>query len=686
MGSFFRRSSSVSPSNARRGSTLPTGQYAPLIEETLLAALQFDGAGGRFYKRFDEYRHVGRRMDPVTAAALVKSVGNEVDADLNTIALSVERLKPGPEEYYLEYFHSQLVDFFAAWLASMDDDNIHFAVSMLLDNPREIRKWEKQSQKSAEKREAALENLRKRVRALHFSRGAAALLKAGLTQSVLIWLELDDIAEKIGDAGPRASQVTLSGETPSGAEWSLSRIRMEGIVGSGPKEEPFYKSFARNVRVRHMCEENAVSVPDELREFNTLMRELDDLWSLPRSWQDTDSSDLTVLAFYRIFRYALTNDTDDIPNLGALLSLLNLRVAPAERKHLLVNVSTVLNSNDREVNGLLPFIQADRDLGVISSAALSYACTFPANGDPMAGPKALVNIATRFSGDDEVTSVGVLQGVIALGDTRTLQALEGTWNGLSPQAKAALSEIGSETLYAGSVFYWMRWLANVNEEDFGFAGRALTHMVRKAEMQPIQDVERRFPAPFTMSHEEQVANPPIRVLNSWTKDEFAPYLELGFRLAYLRETYDKIMPFVMRDWGIEPGEDSIADQMRRIRHTFDNRVEALRNLASPGTKVNWEPRHPEQNARALISGFFSIYDPATALSHCLQAAENMQKNASSMSLDALAQPDPGRKREMASESSIFSACAESMLALMRGVVGPDLHGAVKEFDVISTFA
>ncbi len=285
--------------------------------------------------------------------------------------------------------------------------------------------------------------------------------------------------------------------------------------------------------------------------------ELDRLWQAPEQWGQLSPQRLEVLTWWACVRYGASNDERSIAPLNELYTSFMRHVAPEQRKALLARVVDVVERGTASPNALMPFVYADDDLGVISSGALAIAQLEPGKaGDPLPGPRLLRQMADGT--DREAVRVAILQGLLLLGDRRVLPLLRGCWRNLSPWGREELTRANSGTVSASHIAFLLDWLEDADESTFGAICAALRRMPEYAIQHVVVDVERAFPASAAGNE------PPIKVLGRWTIEEYGQTLKPRFQDLLRRESEPRVLPDVMRAWGIKVVEEHVEADVERL--------------------------------------------------------------------------------------------------------------------------
>jgi hypothetical protein len=454
---------------------------------------------------------------------------------------------------------------------------------------------------------------------------------------------------------------------------TLDSVQLRENRDFGITFDPMLLCLADYIRLREQDGDSGVGVPTELHFFNGLAEELHYLAGASHRWSSLSGIHLKLLAFERILHYALTNDHREIDAIGRLYRVLVRRLSEHDRMILLSDIFAVLRSNDRELNALMTFMFHDPSLAVVSTASMSFACLHPVTDDPMAGPKACMHLADTYADNDEAMRIGIWQGVLLLGDRRALPLLDGCWRSLSDEGKGLLSQAWSDMLTAAVISFWIRWLDDVSEDEYGYAAGALARLPIQLSGTLVEDVERRFPAPFPSSIEEHSRNPPITVLEQWTIEEYGRLLEPHLRLLLVEETYDRVIPRVLDAWDIEMGPLTEDRQLSRALSIYMKRFDRLRASVQDALDKPEEAHLPEDRAKRLIAVMLRDHSAGTALLRCDEVAAKMPEFAATRLRNALALDAGPRRDEAMANAELFRLQGVAMRRLLTRQFGADLE-------------
>ncbi len=205
----------------------------------------------------------------------------------------------------------------------------------------------------------------------------------------------------------------------------------------------------------------------------------------------------------------------------------------------------MLDSHEGQLAALVPFLNQDPDVPVISTAALNLASLSPlVDGDPLSGPCRVRQLAAET--EDERRRVGMLLGLLAIGDMRVLPVLGRPWEEMGAEGQGLLAGWKVVAVNTLLVEFYLAWLDAVEPEAFALPAAALARMPGSAQVQKVFDMQRRLPATL-----HQDTNP-VTIRREWTFSRYGRItLEPRLRALAERETDGQgLIPAVMKAWGI----------------------------------------------------------------------------------------------------------------------------------------
>jgi hypothetical protein len=243
--------------------------------------------------------------------------------------------------------------------------------------------------------------------------------------------------------------------------------------------------------------------------------------------------------------YAAKPETPKIENLYRAYQAFAQKTDPRGRLELALAIARHVEEKRLSPDGLLPFIFADTDLSVISTAALEMAQNIPSSEvDPLAGPRYLYGLTANCL---DSSRVGILMGLVTLGDRRVYEIIDNCWALLDKKQLKTFTEFHVSYVYAGYVEFLLRALetGSVAVCDWGTVLGVLYRLPLSSDR--VIDVARNFQV--NLAHEKQV-----RTLRSWTIAEFGATIWARLDRLHTLEEEPKLIPLVMKAWRIEHPE------------------------------------------------------------------------------------------------------------------------------------
>jgi hypothetical protein len=275
-----------------------------------------------------------------------------------------------------------------------------------------------------------------------------------------------------------------------------------------------------------------------------LMEEFESLAQHPEKWDSLPLQKLKHFTFAQILRYGTVSDSKMIPDLHRLYRVFGAKASFEDRNEVLEEVFEALESGISSADALLPFMYEDPAPGIVTGASLKMALITPLkNGDALTGPKAVCEIARQHASDDQMRG-RIVGGLLLLGDRRILPILDGCMKFLGPEGRGELSRAWSGFAYASAIDFYLKWLTRAPEDEYGSVAGTLARVAMSASPRKVLDVERKFP-----SHAPD-NRPAIRYLREWTIEEYGRIIATRLRELNRKEQAPKVMPSVMRAWGV----------------------------------------------------------------------------------------------------------------------------------------
>lgn len=275
-----------------------------------------------------------------------------------------------------------------------------------------------------------------------------------------------------------------------------------------------------------------------------MVKEFDQLAKHPEKWDAIPLEKLKHFAFFQILKYGTASDPEMIEDLQRLYRVFAAKVSFEDRSEVLEEVFRALERGIGSVNALLPFLYEDPAPGIVTGASMKVALITPLKKrDVLTGPKSVCEIARNASEDQRRGRI--VGGLLLLGDRRTLPILDECMKLLGPEGRGELSQAWSGFAYASTIEFYLRWLAQAPEGEFGSVAGTLARLATSAQLLKVFDVERKFPSNAPDDR------PPVKYLREWTIGEYGQVIASRLRELNRKERAPNVMPALMRAWGIE---------------------------------------------------------------------------------------------------------------------------------------
>ena len=264
----------------------------------------------------------------------------------------------------------------------------------------------------------------------------------------------------------------------------------------------------------------------------------------PARWEALDPDALLLIAFQQALYYGANHDADAGASLGALYGYLVGRVTVAERLELLERVGEAVQGGATSVLAMLPFLQRESEPHVAQMAAVSFASLMPlTDDDPMTGPRTLRTLFNHS--EDEAVRIGLLAGLLALGDRRVAPLLPSAWASLSPEGQVALTQAPQPFVSA----LWVDFLVDALVAAPG-ASPAAAALAARLQRLPnegesrVLDLERKFP------ENAPDERPEIALLGEWSVEDYGT--RIADRVRHAAAVPERVWEVgeLFRVWGI----------------------------------------------------------------------------------------------------------------------------------------
>ncbi len=264
----------------------------------------------------------------------------------------------------------------------------------------------------------------------------------------------------------------------------------------------------------------------------------------PEEYQALSDEELDRFVYFAVGVYGMTSRPEFIPKVMALYEHYLQRVPAKHRMQNYFATQEQVVNREMSVNGLLPYLFTDDDVGVVSTAALDYAVLHPLEGnDPMTGPKSLLQLIRDKLLSNPAAAIG---GMVMLGDQRVMGLLGRIRHQLSNTEVETVIRCMSGYLNAATIEFYLSWLEDFkgayDDAIFGTIAAALCNLIRGASEPIVRSIERVFPS---------TPENAIRVLKSWPLEEYAKTVVRRLRAIAKWEKDPKVTPYVLEAWSLQ---------------------------------------------------------------------------------------------------------------------------------------
>jgi hypothetical protein len=278
-----------------------------------------------------------------------------------------------------------------------------------------------------------------------------------------------------------------------------------------------------------------------LTSYNT--EELVNLLQKPEEYGAFSDDELWRYVYLMIGAYGATRWTGFIPLLMRLYALFVERIGADQRLETYSLTCDAVTRGEATVDALTPYLMADHDVMVVSTAALDYALLQRLDsGDCLTGPKCVLNMVRTGAVSNAAAAVG---GLVMLGDQRVMELVKGLRHSLSRDEVETITQCWSGYLYSATIEFIVSWLEDLDgdydDAIFGNLAAYLCRLVCDAREPLVQSIERVFP-----STRENC----IHILNAWPIEEYATLLAPRLQKIARKENEPRVMQHVLEAWGV----------------------------------------------------------------------------------------------------------------------------------------
>ena len=281
-----------------------------------------------------------------------------------------------------------------------------------------------------------------------------------------------------------------------------------------------------------------------------------------------DAPTAEELVLYKlILDYGTTNNPALIELIQPLYAAAVKEFPEGARMRMLLHTISMAEQRVVSANALMPFLFVETSVGVVSTAALHAAAVWTDGNDPLFGVKELHTQALNLIAQGkEANAVGIVTGLLMLGDRRVTTALGDCWRYFSAEGRRDLSHANGMAIYAPFVDWLIDWLEDSESGEFGIVAAAVARSAEGARKGGVIESSRALPI-WSRPLDDAV----IRVAE-WSFEEFAERIRPRLLQIAADETAPRVMNRVLKAWGI--------DSNNRIKAGIAKRAEPPRESRS----------------------------------------------------------------------------------------------------------
>jgi hypothetical protein len=279
--------------------------------------------------------------------------------------------------------------------------------------------------------------------------------------------------------------------------------------------------------------------PRPLSEYSE--SEMLSLLDKPEEYRTLSDLDLDQFVNFAIAVYGMTSRLEFIPKINLLYAHFLQRIPAAHRLQNYAANRDLVVSGEMSLNGLLPYLFADEDIGIVSTAALDYTVLLPLKGnDPLTGPKSLLKLIDTGTLANPAAAIG---GMVSLGDQRVTNLLKNIRHKLTNTEVEILTHCSTGHLTVAVIEFYLTWLEELkgdyDDAVFGTIAAALINLIRESSSPVVHSIERVFPS---------TPDNAIRQLGNWPLKEYAKSVIPRLKAIAKREKEPSVMPYVIDAW------------------------------------------------------------------------------------------------------------------------------------------
>jgi|GEM_PF-1228557 len=272
-----------------------------------------------------------------------------------------------------------------------------------------------------------------------------------------------------------------------------------------------------------------ITQDDLVHPFRELVTEISD----STNWQNHPPEAFKEVLHKAITYYGITSLESLVPFIFPLYRHAMATLTVNDRLQLEARIREQMENRTVSGNGLMPFLYADDNRTVVSSATIDLAMIpEPFDDNPIYWPQNILR--DLVSGMGECRG-GILGGLICLGDRRVNQLIETVWDFFDDDDIGEAAQCNTAWASLGAFDLWLNLgesLANEGKTEtgrFGHVMSALLLLTRAAKDGVFQDIQRNFGYLFN----ESAALRPLEFLGEYPFDDML--LEYEKRLTVIAD-------------------------------------------------------------------------------------------------------------------------------------------------------
>lgn len=250
-------------------------------------------------------------------------------------------------------------------------------------------------------------------------------------------------------------------------------------------------------------------------------------------------------------RFGYYNDPAAIPDIITLFNDIFLEQTLETKRRVYSHVSMIVSEfGGRLAPALIPFIMLDTELSIVSTATVDYTSLGPLiDNNPMTRP---LDVIDMIQNNMSRNPAAVFGGLLVLGDPRVCKLLETMRPTIPAEYVSEITKSFSGFSSKCVIEFYLDWIEElVDERDYqseaiiGHVMAGLCRLAKHRSNPTIIDGLRPFPVP-------QKGTSHWPTMSQIDFDEFAQSIAIRLYDLERRESMPKVMPHVIRAFGLEP--------------------------------------------------------------------------------------------------------------------------------------